>query len=61
MIFGLIIRSETVLLLHEFNLAFITRQAYNSFLYGNLGNVDLSASPYLAMYNPATNNAFAIP
>ena len=48
--FVLIICSENVLLLHEFILAFITRQAYNSFLYGKKGNVDLSASPYLALY-----------
>ena len=48
--FVLIICSENVLLLHEFILAFITRQAYNSFLYGKKGNVDLSASPYLAIY-----------
>jgi len=34
MVFALIICSETVLLLHEFILAFITRQAYNLFLYG---------------------------
>ena len=32
--FVLIICSENVLLLHEFILAFITRQAYNLFLYG---------------------------
>ena len=32
--FVLIIRSDTILILLEFNLAFITRQAYNLFLYG---------------------------